>query len=472
MNEAKDQHPAARLSYCRQNVWDLLDDAQKARVMAFAEEYKQFLDAGKTEREVITLSENLLRGAGFRPLEEYSNLKPGDKVYMIIRQKALVAAVLGRAPLEAGLHLVAAHIDSPRLDLKPRPLYEEDDLVLLKTHYYGGIKKYQWLSVPLALHGMIIKNDGSSIRVVLGEEPGDPVFTVSDLLPHLAKDQMDKKMIDAVPGETLNVLAGGIPSGGAQLKKRFKMAALELLYQKYGIIEEDLISAELELVPAWPSRDIGLDRSFVGGYGQDDRVCAYTALRACLETSAPERTAVLVLADKEETGSNGNTGMTAAFLANAVAEIGSRCLPNYNELNLRRILANSRALSADVNVALDPNYRDVVEKRNTARLGGGLILTKYTGTRGKSSTNDAHAEMVGYIRRLFNRTGIAWQTGELGKVDQGGGGTVAYFLAVHGMDVLDCGVGLLGMHSPFEVASKADIYMAFKGYWAFWAEPV
>ncbi|OPZ74276.1 MAG: putative M18 family aminopeptidase 1 [Firmicutes bacterium ADurb.Bin456] len=472
MSGAKDQRPADQLSYSRQNVWDLLDDAQKAQAMAFAGEYKEFLDAGKTEREVITLSENLLKDAGFRPLKECPGLKPGDKVYTVIRRKALVAAVLGRTALEDGLNLVAAHIDSPRLDLKPQPLYEEDDLVLLKTHYYGGIKKYQWLSVPLALHGIVIRNDGSSVRVVLGEDPGDPVFTVSDLLPHLAKDQMDKKMMDAVPGETLNVLAGGIPCGEMQVKKRFKTAVLELLHRNYGIIEEDLISAELELVPAWPSRDIGLDRSFVGGYGQDDRVCAYTALRACLETSAPERTAVLVLADKEETGSNGNTGMTAAFLANAIAEIASRCLPGYNELNLRRILANSRALSADVNVALDPNYGDVVEKRNTARLGGGLILTKYTGSRGKSSTNDAHAEMVGSIRQLFNRTGIAWQSGEMGKVDQGGGGTVAHFLAVHGMDVLDCGVGLLGMHSPFEVSSKADIYMAFKGYKAFLNEPV
>lgn len=469
MNTAIEQHPAARLAYNRRNVWDLLSAEEKTQTMAFAEDYKQFLDAGKTEREVVTVSENLLRGAGFRDLSEYSSLKPGDKVYTNIRRKALVAAVLGRIPLVKGLHLVGAHIDSPRLDLKPQPLYEEEDLVFLKTHYYGGIKKYQWLSVPLALHGLVVKNDGSSIPVIIGENPLEPVFTVSDLLPHLAKDQMDKKMLEAVSGESLNILAGSIPLGSTELNERFKLAVLELLYRNYGLVEEDLISAELELVPAWPARDVGLDRSFVGGYGQDDRVCAYTALRACLETSAPERTAVLVLADKEETGSTGNTGMTAAFLANAVAEIGFRCSPDFSELHLRRTLANSRALSADVNVALDPNYGDVVEKRNTARLGGGLILTKYTGTRGKSGTNDAHAEMVAWIRQIFNRSGIIWQTGELGKVDQGGGGTVAHFMAAHGMDVLDCGVGLLGMHSPFEIASKADIFMAYRGYGAFLA---
>ena len=469
MNTAKEQHPAARLACGRRNVWDLLSAVEKNQTMAFAEEYKQFLDAGKTEREVITISENLLKKAGFRNLPECTSLKPGDKVYTITRRKALVAAVLGRNPLVEGLHLLGAHIDSPRLDLKPLPLYEEEELVFLKTHYYGGIKKYQWLSIPLALHGVVVKNDGSSIQVIIGENPGDPVFTVNDLLPHLAKDQMEKKMMDAVPGESLNILVGSIPLQDVELKERFKLAVLDLLYRNYGLVEEDFVSAELELVPAWPARDIGLDRSFVGGYGQDDRVCAYTALRACLDISAPERTAVLVLADKEEIGSTGNTGMTAAFLANAIAEIGSRYSPYFSELDLRRTLANSRALSADVNVALDPNYVDVIEKRNTARVGGGLVITKYTGTGGKSGTNDAHAEMVAWVRQLFNRSGIIWQTGELGKVDQGGGGTIAHFLAAHGMDVLDCGVGLLGMHSPFEVASKADIYMAYKGYRAFLA---
>ena len=466
MSGTKVQHPAALMAYCRLNVWDFLNIEQRAGVMTFSDAYKTFLDAAKTEREAVAVAESLLREAGFQPQEEFPDLKPGDKIYTVIRQKALVAAVIGKAPLAKGLHLLGAHIDSPRLDLKPQPLYEEDELVLLKTHYYGGIKKYQWLSVPLALHGVVIKNNGNSIPIVIGENPGDPVFTVSDLLPHLAKDQMDKKMMDAVPGEGLNILAGGIPLAGEGLKERYKLAVLDFLYRNYSITEEDLISAELELVPAWPARDIGLDRSFVGGYGQDDRVCAYTALRACLEISNPERTALLVLADKEEIGS------TAMFFVNAVAEIASRCGPDYSELVLRRILANSRALSADVNVALDPNYGDVVEKRNTARLGSGVVLTKYTGSRSKNSSNDAHAEMVAYIRQLFNRAGVVWQTGELGKVDQGGGGTVAHFLAAHGMDVLDCGVGLLGMHSPFEVSSKADIFMAYRGYKAFLSSPV
>lgn len=467
MKVPREQHPASPLAYQRKNAWDIIGSDEKQQVMAFSEEYKNFLNSAKTERETLEASLDLIMRAGFKPLEGMASLRPGDKVFTVNRRKALIAAVIGESPVELGLNIVGAHIDSPRLDLKPQPLFEKEGMALFKTHYYGGIKKYQWLSVPLALHGVVVKADGTTIPVVIGEKPGDPVFTVSDLLPHLAKDQMDKKMAEAVPGEKLNTLAGGIPSGGEDVKDRFKMAVLECIHNLYGIVEEDLISSELELVPAWPARDIGFDRSFIGGYGQDDRACVYTSLQAVIGTTLPKRTALLILADKEEIGSTGNTGMDAAFFVNAVAEIIYRCMPAYSELALRRALANSRALSADVNVGYDPNYDEVVEKMNTARLGGGVVLTKYTGSKGKYHTNDAHAEVVAFVRRIFNNAGVIWQAGELGKVDQGGGGTIAHIMAAHGMDVLDCGVALLGMHSPFEVASKADIYMAYKGYKVF-----
>lgn len=467
MADNKEQHPAAKLAYRRQNAWDRISGEEKGAAVAFCEGYKQFLGAAKTEREAVSAAQAYLAAEGFRPLEENAMLRPGDKVYMVNRRKALIAAVIGKNPAGHGFNIIGSHLDSPRLDLKPQPLYEEDGFALLKTHYYGGIKKYQWLSVPLALHGVVIKGDGSAVSIVIGEKPGEPVFTVSDLLPHLAKDQMDKKMADAVPGESLNVLAGGIPVGAADLKDRFKLAVLERLNKLYGIVEEDLISAEIELVPAWMPGDVGLDGSFIGGYGQDDRVCAYTSLCALAEITVPERTALVVLADKEEIGSTGNTGMDSSFFTNAAAEIVSRLGPGYNDLVLRRVLSYSRALSADVNAGLDPNYGDVYEKANTARLGGGVVLTKYTGSRGKNSSSDAHAEVMADIRRLFNSAGVVWQTGELGKVDQGGGGTIAHLMASHDMDVLDCGVALLGMHSTFEIASKVDIYMAYKGYKAF-----
>lgn len=467
MTKNKEQHPAAKLVYRRQNAWDRMSGDERNAAEAFCEEYKRFLGSAKTEREAVAAAQAYLAGAGFRPLSDTSMLRPGDKVYTVNRRKTLIAAVIGKNPAASGFNIIGAHLDSPRLDLKPQPLYEEDGLALLKTHYYGGIKKYQWLSVPLAMHGVVIKSDGTAISVIIGEKPGEPVFTVADLLPHLAKDQMDKKMADAVPGESLNVLTGGIPVGETDLKDRCKLAVLARLNKLYGIVEEDLISAEIELVPAWMPSDVGLDGSFIGGYGQDDRVCAYTSLRAVAEMSVPERTALIVLADKEEIGSTGNTGMESSFFVNAAAEIVSRCVPEYNELALRRVLSHSRALSADVNAALDPNYSEVYEKTNTARLGGGVVLTKYTGSRGKYATSDAHAEVMADIRRLFNSAGVVWQTGELGKVDQGGGGTIAHIIASYDIDVLDCGVALLGMHSTFEIASKADVYMTYKGYKVF-----
>ena len=457
---------AQKLAYKRQNVWERLTEQEKALTMSFGEEYKKYLNAAKTEREAIGAAVNELRGAGFVPLGEKVQLKAGDKVYAVNRHKSLVAAVIGRQTPEAGFNLLGAHVDSPRLDLKPQPLFEDEGLALFKTHYYGGIKKYQWLSIPLALHGVVIRSDGSTVPVTIGEAPGDPIFTITDLLPHLAKDQMEKKMSEAVPGESLNVLVGGIPLKDSELKDRYKLRVLTFLHENYGFCEEDLISAELELVPAWPARDAGLDRSFIAAYGQDDRVCVFTALRALIDTFSPSRSAVLLLTDKEETGSYGNTGMDSSFFEHTMGEIVARCTNAYSDLLLRRALANSFALSADVNVGLDPNFGDVVEKMNTARLGCGVVLTKYTGSRGKSSTSAAHAEVVAAIRRIFNSNGITWQTGELGKVDQGGG-TIAHIMAGHGMDVLDCGVPLLGMHSPLEVASKADIYMAYQGYRAF-----
>ncbi|MHB8986157.1 MAG: aminopeptidase [Eubacteriales bacterium] len=459
--------PSSRLAYERKNAWDYLNAGQSQDAFAFAEEYKHFLNDAKTEREAVAAAARYAAAAGFRPLHGFEKIIPGYRVFAVNRGKSIVLAVAGSEAPEKGFNIIGAHIDSPRLDLKPQPLYEEDGLILLKTHYYGGIKKYQWLTVPLSLHGVVVKADGSTVAVTIGERPGDPVFTITDLLPHLAKDQLEKKLSDAFAGENLNILTGGIPLPDKDVKERFKLAVLELLNREYGISEEDLISAELEAVPAWPACDVGLDRSLVGGYGQDDRACAFTALRAIGDISAPARTAVVLLTDKEETGSIGNTGMQSAFFANTIAEILYRLAGGFSELVMRRALSASMALSADVNAGLDPNFPDVAEKMNAARIGGGLALTKYTGSKGKYTSNDAHAEVMAAVRRLFDSAGIVWQTGELGKVDQGGGGTIAHLLAQYGMDVLDCGVPLLSMHSPFEVSSKADLYMAFKGYRAF-----
>ncbi|MBO8127850.1 MAG: aminopeptidase [Peptococcaceae bacterium] len=460
------------ITFTVKNVWPKLDPGEQNLVGELAEEYKAFLNRARTERETIAEAVLLAQQNGFVTLRQVERLRPGDKVYEINRGKAMVLAIIGSDALESGGNIVAAHIDSPRLDLKPVPLYEEEGLALFKTHYYGGIKKYQWLSVPLAIHGIVVKQDGTRLELRIGDQPGDPVFTVSDLLPHLAKDQMDKKLADAVPGENLNILVGNRPSAEAsqenQEKEPVRKAIAQYLYQTYGLVEEDLVSAEIELVPAYPACDVGLDRSMVGGYGQDDRICAFAALKSLMDiTTVPRRTVIVLLADKEEIGSEGNTGMKSRFLENFVAEAVARMDHRLPELAARRMLGNSRALSADVNAAFDPTYKDVMDKNNAARLGCGVVLTKYTGSKGKLEANDAHAEFVAFVRRLFNEAGVAWQPGELGKVDQGGGGTVAHLLASYGMDVLDCGPGLLSMHSPFEVASKVDLYMAYKGYKAF-----
>lgn len=454
-----------KLLFQRRPVWDLLEEEEEKGVWETAEAYKKFLDAAKTEREAVVEISRRLNEAGFVPWEEASKK---DKGFLIRKEKVLALVIPGRLPLSAGLQIIASHVDAPRLDLKQHPLYEEADLALFKTHYYGGIKKYQWLARPLALHGVVYTSDDRKIPLVIGEKDTDPVFCVSDLLPHLSrKVQMEKKLSEAVEGEKLNVLVGSIPLGAEGTRERFKLAILDHLYRRYGIREEDLVSAELELVPAEPARDVGLDRSLIGAYGQDDRVCAFASLQAALSMDRPPRTAVVLFYDKEEIGSEGNTSARSRFLEDLLPELFDRRGEAFSPQILSRTWLQTRALSADVAAALEPDYQEVHEKRNAPRLGYGLCLTKFTGSGGKVGSSDAHAEYLHWLRNLFNRKGVAWQTGELGKVDEGGGGTIAKFLATLGMEVVDCGTPVLSMHSPFELVSKADLYMTWKGYRAF-----
>ncbi len=455
----------------QKTVWDRISQAEKEEALKFSEEYKAFLDAAKTERESVREIVKLAEQHGFVLLDDIlargKKIRPGNKVYTVNKEKNAALIVAGKEPVWQGINVIGSHIDSPRLDLKPQPLYEDQGIALLKTHYYGGIKKYHWLSHPLALHGVVIKQNGEKINIRIGDKADDPVFIITDLLPHLAKDQLQKKLGEAVSGEALNILAGTFPYEEKEAKERVKLAILQQLKQKYDITEEDFISAELELVPATSARDVGLDRSLVGAYGQDDRICAYTSARAALECQNPTRTAVVLFVDKEEIGSTGNTGMRSRFFENTVAELLYVITGDYDEIYCRKALANGRALSADVGAAVDPNWEGVHDKLNAARLGCGIVITKYTGSGGKYSTSDANPEFIAEVRRIFNTNKITWQTGELGKVDQGGGGTIAQFMARYGMDVLDCGPALLSMHSPMEVAHKGDIYMCYKAYQAF-----
>ncbi|MBW1824630.1 MAG: aminopeptidase [Deltaproteobacteria bacterium] len=443
-------------------VWDKLTPKEKKDAFTFAEEYKRFLNLAKTEREAVVEIEKCAKKSGFK---KATSSPPQSKIYKAHRKKAIGLAVIGkRSPVE-GLRIVVSHIDSPRLDLKQNPLYEEVSLAFFKTHYYGGIKKYQWVSRPLALHGKVVKKDGKELDVKIGEDEGDPVFTIADLLPHLArKTQYDKKLGDAIAGEKLNVLVGSIPYPDKETQERIKLQVLDYLHRTFGLVEEDFVSAELELVPAEKARDIGWDRSFIGSYGQDDRVCAYSSLRAISEATNLQTTGLVLFLDKEEIGSEGNTSARSRFLEEMVADVFKQTGTPLEEHLLKRALMNSYAISADVNGALDPDYQEVHEKRNAAKLGYGVCITKYTGSGGKYASSDANAEYVGMIRRLFNQHNIVWQTGELGKVDEGGGGTVAKFLASYGMEIIDCGTSLLGMHSPFEISSKADAYMTYKAY--------
>ncbi len=447
------------------NAWTELLPGETEAVHKFNKSYLDFLNQSKTEREAIENIYRTARDKGFISIDECQDLKPGQKI--VIREKGKICAliVMGQDPIENGINIVASHIDSPRLDLKVRPLYEEDGLALLKTHYYGGIKKYQWLAIPLAMHGVVVKKDGHMVNIVMGEKTEEPVLTISDLLPHLAKEQMEKKMSEAISGESLNALAGSIPLD-KEGKDLVKNHVLQRLKDQYEIEEEDFTSAELELVPAFPAREVGLDRSMVGGYGQDDRVSAYASLQGVLEVKDPAKTVLCLFVDKEEIGSVGNTGLHSLVIENIVTEI-MHLAGKTNYLDIRRCLARSCALSADVNAAVDPNYPDVFEKRNCSFLTRGVVVTKFTGSRGKSESSDANPEFLGRIRKLFEDEKVSWQVGELGKVDIGGGGTVAQYMAYYGMEVVDCGVAVMGMHSPFEIVSKVDVYMSYKAYRAF-----
>lgn len=449
------------LTFKTQSIWETTD--KQKEINAFCKDYIKFLNNAKTERLAVIEGIKILEKAGFKPLDTFKKLKAGDKVYYSNREKTLFMAVIGEDNMVNGINAVGAHIDSPRLDLKPNPLYESDGMALLKTHYYGGIKKYQWTTIPLSIHGVVVKEDGEKVSVSIGEEEDEPVFCITDLLPHLAREQSDKKLREAITGEELNVLFGGIPYEDKKVKEKVKLNILSILNAKYGMKERDFTSAELEVVPAFKATSVGLDGAFVGGYGQDDRVCAYTALKAICDIKKTQRTAVCILADKEEVGSMGNTGMESRafefFLADLMSKKGE-----YDELSLKKCLANSKMLSADVDAGYDPTYPSVMEKNNSCYLGNGVCVAKYSGHGGKSGGNDASAEFLGSVRKLFEDNDVAWQIGELGKVDQGGGGTIAYYLADQGLDVIDCGVAVLSMHAPFEITSKADIYMAYRAY--------
>lgn len=451
------------------NVWETYEEQEMKEVFALAEDYKRFISENKTERACVKSAVAMAEVRGYRDLREVirrqETLKPQDKVYLTMMEKSIVLFHLGDRPLEEGMHILGAHIDSPRLDLKQNPVYENTELAYLDTHYYGGIKKYQWVTLPLALHGVIVKKDGTSVDVCIGEKEDDPVFVISDLLIHLSNDQMQKKAASVIEGEDLNVTFGSMPLKEEE-KDKVKANVLKLLKERYDVEESDLVSAEIEVVPAGKARDLGIDRSMVIGYGQDDRVCAYTSLAALLEMENVEKTAVCLLVDKEEVGSQGATGMQSCFFENALAEVMDR-MGIYSELKVRRALQHSKMLSSDVSAAYDPNYAGVMETNNCAYFGKGLVFNKYTGARGKSGCNDANAEYMAELRAVMEKGNVAYQTSELGKVDQGGGGTIAYILANYGMEVIDSGVALHNMHAPWEVSSKADIYEAKKGYLAF-----
>ncbi|MBQ6400485.1 MAG: aminopeptidase [Clostridia bacterium] len=454
----------------RPNAWKKYTEKDLECLRLIGEEYRRFINLGKTERECAEEAVGLLEREGYVDLEkriaEGTPLQAGDKVYTAVMKKAVLAFLIGKTPMEQGLNIVGAHIDSPRLDLKQNPLYEDSDFALADTHYYGGIKKYQWVARELALHGVVVKKDGTVVRLCIGEKEEDPVVGVSDLLIHLSQRQMEKKLGEAIEGEKLDLMLGGQPLSGEE-KEPVKARVLQILKEEYGIEEEDLISAEIEVVPAGKARDFGLDRSMIMGYGHDDRVCAFAELKALTEIrEIPEKTCCVMLVDKEEIGSVGATGMRAHYFENALAEI-LNLQGEYSELKLRRALKNSCMLSCDVSAGYDPLYADAFEKKNAACLGRGVCFNKFTGSRGKSGSNDANAEYMGKLRRIMDEADIAWQTAELGKVDLGGGGTIAYICALYGMEVIDSGVAVLNMHAPMEIISKADLYEAVKAYRAF-----
>ena len=459
----------SELELKRKSGWEDLTIEQKEKIFRFSNEYMDFLNHGKTEREIVAQSERIAREHGFRSIDEYTELHPGDKVYFVNRCKNIYLAVIGKRSMEEGLNIIGAHADSPRLDLKPNPLVQEGSLAYFKTHYYGGIKKYQWTTIPLAIHGVIIKANGEKLTISIGENENEPVFTITDLLPHLAKEQQQKKVSEAINGENLALLIGSIPSTNQEdekSKNKVKTNILRILNQKYGITEEDFISSELEIVPAFKARTLGLDESLVSAYGQDDKVCVYTSLRAILNVENPERTAVCLFSDKEEIGSMGNTGMESHVFDTFISELLNKARINRSNL-LDKVFCNSSMLSADVDAGVDPLYAQVSDMNNAGIIGEGISLNKYTGSGGKYNSSDANAEYVAYIRKIFNENNLKYQLAELGKVDIGGGGTIAYILANKGVDVIDCGVPVLSMHAPYEVTSKYDIYSAYNAYETF-----
>ena len=450
------------LLYKPQNGLDRISAVEEAEMNDYCEQYKAFLDVSKTERECVVSAIRLAEAKGFKPYTPGMAVAPGDKLYYNNRGKAIMLMIIGQKPLSEGANIGAAHTDAPRLDLKPNPLYEDAELAYLKTHHYGGIRKYQWVTVPLELHGLVVRRDGSEVYVKIGDDPKDPQLVINDLLPHLGREQGKKPLNEAIPSETLNILVGSRPLRDDDGSDRVKVEVLRLLNEKYGITEEDFISAELEAVPAANARDIGLDRSLIGAYGHDDRVCAFAELAALLALDKPEKTAVCIFADKEEIGSEGVSGMQGDYFEYVMAS-----LCHAQGVGLRECLAHSFCLSADVTAAYDPNFAEVYERRNSAYANYGIGLCKYTGSGGKGGASDASAEVVGKIRKLFNDEGVIWQMAELGKTDAGGGGTVAKYMAKRNIDTLDAGVPVLSMHAPFEVVSKLDVYMAYRAFKVF-----
>ena len=440
---------------------DKPEQAEKA--FKYCEGYKKFLDAGKTERECVKEAVKMLKKAGYKPFDSRESYEPGDKVYYVNRGKSLIATTFGKKPLDQGLRINGAHIDSPRLDLKPNPLYEKEDIAFFKTHYYGGIRKYQWGTIPLAMHGVVVKKDGETVEFSIGEDEKEPVFCVTDLLPHLAAKQNERPLKDGLKGEELNIVVGSLPFQDEEVKEPVKLLALSLLNEKYGITEKDFFRAEIEMVPAVKARDVGFDTSMIGAYGQDDRVCAYTALTAEIDAKKPAHTTVTILADKEEIGSAGNTGLNSDFVLHYIEDLAEQA-----GVSPREVMRKSLCLSSDVNAAFDPSFPDVYEGRNTSYISKGCVLTKYTGARGKSGSNDASAETMAKVIAIMEEEGVYWQAGELGAVDVGGGGTIAQFVAHMDVDTVDLGVPILSMHSPFELASKLDVYNTYKAFKAFY----
>ncbi len=461
----------SELSMERKMIWETATDKQLLEIEKLSKDYMDFISRAKTERLSTDILVEMLVSAGFKNIKEYKELVPGSKAFMVNRNKNVAAFIIGKDSITKGANLVSSHSDAPRLDLKQNPLYEDMDtkLALLKTHYYGGIKKYHWVNIPLAIHGKVILDSGKEVDIHIGESLDDPIFTICDLLPHLyRKKQGERKLMEGITGEELNVLLASLPFSDKKSKKKVKLWVLDHLNKEYGMVEEDFVSAEFEVVPAGPAREVGFDRSMIGAYGQDDRICAYTSIKALMDIKNPQRTAMALVIDKEEIGSDGPTSIKSRFLEEVYSSILEYSEPDYPDRKLRQALSNTKAISSDVNGAVNPSFKQVHELQNAARIGLGICVTKYTGSGGKYSSNDASAEFMGMIRKTLNTANVPWQTGELGKVDEGGGGTIAKFLAEHNMDVVDAGPALISMHSPMEISSKADVWATYKAYMSFY----